>query len=167
MEQPRQACSGQPNTPGSKKARYTISCLRPSNRSSRLTLPLGPSNSYFFSTAIHGIRRRSAARASRDLVKAFSFTSICWRAASHSCCDTIEGVFIAIPPFVGSLLVSSHYWLTSKMLLSFGSAMTYLVLFFFREIFTANAASPPVDTEPATINPTVDKQNGHIVHLSG
>jgi hypothetical protein len=41
------------------------------------------------------------------------------------------------------------------------------VLFFLREIFTANAASPPVETEPATINPTVDKQNGHIVHLSG
>ncbi len=30
------------------------------------TLPLGPSNSYFFSIAIHGIRRRSAASASRE-----------------------------------------------------------------------------------------------------
>jgi hypothetical protein len=45
--------------------------------------------------------------------------------------------------------------------------MTSFVLFFLRDIFTANAASPPVDTEPATINPTVVKQNGHIVHLSG
>jgi hypothetical protein len=51
------------------------------------------------------------------------------------------------------------------MLFSF--AMISVVLFFLREIFTANAASPPVDTEPATINPTVVKQNGHIVHLSG
>lgn len=51
------------------------------------------------------------------------------------------------------------------MLFSF--AMISVVLFFLREIFTANAASPPVDTEPATINPTVVKQNGHILHLSG
>jgi hypothetical protein len=27
-------------------------------------------------------------------VKAFSFTSSCWRAASHSCADTIGGVFL-------------------------------------------------------------------------
>jgi hypothetical protein len=40
-------------------------------------------------------------------------------------------------------------------------------MFFLWEIFTASAASPPVDTEPATINPKVDKQNGHILHLSG
>jgi hypothetical protein len=45
--------------------------------------------------------------------------------------------------------------------------MISLGLLFLRDIFTANAASPPVDTEPATINPTVVKQNGHIVHLSG
>src|SRR6185436_17338852 len=63
----------------------------------RLTLPLGPSNSYFLSTASHGIRRRSAANPSRERVKAFSFTRSCWRAASHSCCDTTEGVFIASP----------------------------------------------------------------------
>jgi len=44
--------------------------------------------------------------------------------------------------------------------------MISLGLLFLRDIFTANAASPPVDTEPATINPTVVKQNGHIVHLS-
>ena len=45
--------------------------------------------------------------------------------------------------------------------------MISLRLLFLRDIFTANAASPPVDTEPATINPTVVKQNGHIVHLPG
>src|SRR5262249_8041785 len=69
-------------------------CRRPSNRSSRLTLPWGPSNSYAFSTAIHGIRRRSAARASRARIRVFSFTSICWRAASQASGDTIGGVFI-------------------------------------------------------------------------
>src|SRR5262245_56488567 len=83
-----------------------INCLRPSNRSSRLTLPLGPSNSYFFSTAIHGIRRRSAARASRARVNSLSFTSSCWHAVSHSCSDTIGGVFIATCPFGCSLSLS-------------------------------------------------------------
>src|SRR5215472_12463113 len=80
-----------------------ITWRRPSNKSNRLTLPLGPSNSYFFSTAIHGIRRRSAASASRERVKAFSFTRSCWRAASHSCGDTIGGVFFGRFPFPGSL----------------------------------------------------------------
>src|SRR5215472_3955736 len=83
-----------------------MSCLRPSNRSSRPTLPLGPSNSYFFSTAVHGMRRRSAASPSRDRVKAFSFTSNCCRAASHSCCDTIGGVFLAVSTFGFSLSLS-------------------------------------------------------------
>src|SRR5256714_5292458 len=71
-----------------------MSCRRPSNRSSRLALPLGPSNSYFFSTASHGIRRRSAASASRARVNSFSFTSNFWRAASHSCDETILGRLI-------------------------------------------------------------------------
>src|SRR5216683_2169951 len=83
-----------------------INCRRPSNKSSRLTLPLGPSNSYFLSTASQGIRRRSAASASRERVKAFSFTRSCWRAASHSCCDTVGGVFIARCPFPCSLSLS-------------------------------------------------------------
>ena len=54
-------------------------------------MPLGPSNSYFLTTASQGIRRRSAASASRERVKAFSFTRSCCHAASHSFCDTIEG----------------------------------------------------------------------------
>ncbi len=39
--------------------------------------------------------------------------------------------------------------------------------FVLRDIFTTNAASPPVETEPATISPTVVKQNGHIVKPPG
>lgn len=63
---------GQPNSPASKKARQTINCLRPSNRSIRLTLPLGPSNTHFFSTAVHGSRRHFVARASqRELILLF------------------------------------------------------------------------------------------------
>src|ERR1700690_634764 len=41
------------------------------------------------------MRRRSAARASRERVESFSFTRGCWRAVSHSCGETIGGVFIA------------------------------------------------------------------------
>src|SRR5438094_2002993 len=70
-----------------------MSCRRPSNSSSRLALPLGPSKWYSFSTAIHGIRRRSAASASRARVNSFSFTSSCWRAASHSFGETVLGWF--------------------------------------------------------------------------
>src|SRR5919106_1462424 len=94
MEQPKQPASGQPATSGSKKKRYTISCRRPWNRSSRLTWPSGPSNAYSFSTAIHGIRRRSAASASRARVSSFSFTSSSSRAACHSWGETIVGVFM-------------------------------------------------------------------------
>ena len=35
-------------------------------------------------------------------------------------------------------------------------------LFFLRATFMANVASPPVETAPATINPMVEMQNGHI-----
>src|SRR5207249_3516810 len=62
--------------------------------------------SYLLSTASQGIRRRSAASASRERVTAFSFTRSCWRAASQSCCDTIGGVFIASCPFPCSLSLS-------------------------------------------------------------
>src|SRR5262249_12785093 len=84
-------------------------------RSSRPTLPWDPSNSYFFSTAIQGIRRRSAASASRERVKAFSFTRSCWRAASHSCDDTIGSVFFGRFPFRSvpcSLLVAILFLLS-------------------------------------------------------
>src|SRR6185437_8000012 len=84
-----------------------MSCGRPSKTSSSLTLPFGPSNSYAFSTAIHGIRRRSAASASRARVKAFSLISICWRAASHVSGDTTGGVCMAdFSPLVLSIIVS-------------------------------------------------------------
>src|SRR5215469_6789048 len=71
-----------------------MSCLRPSNRSTRLPRPAGPSNSYCFSTESQGIRRRSAASASLARVSSFSLTSSCWRAASHSCDVTIGGVLM-------------------------------------------------------------------------
>src|SRR5215217_1819996 len=60
-------------------------------------MPSGPSNWYALSTASHGIRRRSAASASRARVSSFSFTSSSWRAASHASGDTIGGVFMRTP----------------------------------------------------------------------
>ena len=69
-------------------------------------MPSGPSNSYAFSTASHGIRRRSAASASRARVSSFSFTSSCWRAASHSGSVTIGGVFMVMSTFQGP----HHQW---------------------------------------------------------
>src|SRR4030095_241864 len=110
MEQPTQACSGQPTTPGSKKARYTISCRRLSKRSSRLALPLGPSNLYSFPTASHGIRRRSAASASRARVNSFSFTRSSWCAAFHSCGETTFGVFM---PFF--LLICFFFFISAPL----------------------------------------------------
>ena len=44
--------------------------------------------------------------------------------------------------------------------------MLSVELLFLRDSFTARVASPPVETAPATINPMVEMQNGHIVHLS-
>src|SRR6266478_7903617 len=110
------------------------------------------------------MRRRSAASASRERVKAFSFTRSCWCAASHSCCDTIGGVFISRCPFPCSLAlsfisISPCYPVSARFL---------LIRFFLREIFTANAATPPVEIAvPATTNPMVAKQNGHILHPLG
>src|SRR5258708_56373 len=52
------------------------------------------------------MRRRSAASASRVWAKAFSFTSICSRAASQACGDTIGGAFIAgCPAFSGDVCI--------------------------------------------------------------
>ena len=53
----------------------------------------------------------------------------------------------------------------SSMLFRFGTISS--APFFLRETFTANAARPPVETAPATTNPMVAKQNGHIIHLLG
>src|ERR687894_700033 len=58
-----------------------------------------PSKLYSFSTAIHGIRRRSAASASRARVCSFSWTSSSSRAVFHSSGETTGGVFtLLIPP---------------------------------------------------------------------
>src|SRR5216117_529880 len=99
-----------------------ISCRRPSNRSSRLALPLGPSNLYSFSTAIHGIRRRSAANASRAWVNSFSFTSSFSRAASHPFSDTISGCFIWSFFFSTSLV----FILILLCLYSFGTLIKFV-----------------------------------------
>src|SRR5262245_3447802 len=107
-----------------------------------LTLPLGPSNSYFFSTSIHGIRRRSAASASRERVKAFSFTRSCCHAASHSCADTIGGVFIAFCPFGISL--SLFLLVAISLLLCFLKQTETTRSEYFLIMPTHTAGIPPV-----------------------
>src|SRR6267142_3336611 len=63
----------------------------------------------------------------------------------------------------GLLLVRRHFHFSS--LFRFGPISSDP--FFLRETFIANAARPPVETAPATTNPMVAKQNGHIVYLLG
>src|SRR6267378_1109052 len=128
-----------------------MSCRRPSNRSSRLALPLGPSNSYSFSTASHGIRRRSAASASRARVNSFSFTSSCWRAASHSCGDTILERFISLASVSRS--ISFSFILFSSGLVCF---------FFLQNLLIIKAVSPPLDVAPAAVKAAFVRQTGHI-----
>src|SRR5260370_39041328 len=124
-----------------------------------LTLPFGPSNSYFLSTAIHGIRRRSAASASRERVKAFSFTRSCCRAASHSCSDTIGGAFIAICPFGCSLSLS--LLVAIIFLLCFLNRPKLLALKNFLNLPMHTARIPPVDPAPATITAVLAMHPGH------
>src|SRR5579863_3250858 len=52
------------------------------------------------------MRRRSAASASRERVKAFSLTRSCCCAASHSFSETTGGVFIVTFPFACSSFLS-------------------------------------------------------------
>ena len=67
-----------------------------------------------FSTATHGIRRRSAANASRARVNSFSFTRSCWRIASHSFADTTSRsifssvVFILLSCLFGLFSVAKY-----------------------------------------------------------
>jgi hypothetical protein len=57
--------------------------------------------------------------------------------------------------------------LTFSLLPSFAFEIVSAAWFFLRDTLTASAASPLVETVPATNSPRVAKQNGHIVHLSG
>src|SRR5262249_41385456 len=83
--------------------------------SSRLAFPCVPSNSYSLSTATHGIRRRSAANASRARVNSFSFTRSCRRAASHSFGDTTSrfnsrSVVFIVLSFLSGLSSAAKYF---------------------------------------------------------
>src|SRR5689334_20534767 len=60
------------------------SWLLPSNSAARVSLPAGPSKTYFFSTFTHGNSRRCRFNWSRNFENFFSFARSCLRAASHS-----------------------------------------------------------------------------------
>jgi hypothetical protein len=53
------------------------------------------------------------------------------------------------------------------VLLSLELATTFCPGFFFWDIFTANAVSPPAEVALATISPMLAKQNGHIASPPG
>src|ERR1035438_5615416 len=68
-----------------------MSWLRPSKRPASVSLPLGPSKTYCFSTFSQGSSRRCRLSSSRNRVNSFSFVRYSLRAASHSACETIFG----------------------------------------------------------------------------
>src|ERR1700719_397860 len=94
---------------------YTITWLRPSNRSAKVSLPPGPSNTYLFSTRSQGNSRRCRLSSSRSRVNSFSFVNNCFRAASHCAFDVTFGfavllvteVAIVVSPFL-FILVMKH-----------------------------------------------------------
>src|SRR4030095_16560114 len=61
----------------------------------------------------HGIRRRSAASASRARVNSFSFTRSCWRAASHSFGDTTFRISMSLLFF--DVIVCAHFAFRSSI----------------------------------------------------
>src|SRR5712692_2728294 len=67
---------------------YTINWLLPSKSSGRVCFPLGPSKTYFLSTASHGSSRRCWLSSSRSCVNSFSFVRNSFRAESHTSCET-------------------------------------------------------------------------------
>src|ERR1017187_1238172 len=72
---------------------YSISWLRFSNSSARVTFPFGPSKTYCFSTFSQGSARRCRLRSSRNRVNSFSLARCSLRAISHSLRDTTFGRF--------------------------------------------------------------------------
>src|SRR6185436_8058350 len=65
-----------------------MSWLFPQNKSPSVTLPVGASKTYSFSTFTHGSLRRSWFIASRNFENFFSFVRSFLRAAIHSFCET-------------------------------------------------------------------------------
>src|SRR5215469_8901835 len=75
---------------------WTMSWSRPSNMSSRLTGPVGPSNTYSFSTLTAGSSRRRSLTLASALAACSSAASSSLRSASHSSADTIRGTLIVL-----------------------------------------------------------------------
>src|SRR5260370_41409145 len=73
-----------------------MSWLLPPNRSASVSLPFGPSKTYFFSTFSQGSSRRCRLSSSRSRENSFSFFKSSFRAASHSAAATTFGCSIAL-----------------------------------------------------------------------
>src|SRR5260370_20746092 len=73
-----------------------MSWLLPPNRSASVSLPFGPSKTYFFSTFSQGSSRRCRLSSSRTRENSFSFFNSSLRAASHAAGGTTFGCSIAL-----------------------------------------------------------------------
>src|SRR6202163_4465861 len=80
-----------------------MSWLRPQKRSARVSLPLGPSKAYSFSTLTQGRLRRSRFNWSRKRLNFFSLASKLLRAVSHLSRDTT--LCSSVPFLVFSLAI--------------------------------------------------------------
>src|SRR5712692_1399315 len=84
----KEQCGHPASQLGSNMKWYTINWLLPSKSSGRVCFPLGPSKTYFLSTASHGSSRRCWLSSSRSCVNSFSFVRNSFRAESHTSCET-------------------------------------------------------------------------------
>src|ERR1700722_4137947 len=95
-----------------------INWLRPAKRSASVSLPLGPSNRYCFSTFSQGSSRRCRLRSSRSLVNSFSLRSNALRRAIHCCGETTSCCLIsvlAVRVVTGFLLLAFNFRLNLQL----------------------------------------------------
>src|ERR1700676_288030 len=93
---------------------YTINWLRPSNRSAKVSLPPGPSNTYLFSTRSQGNSRRCRLISSRSRVNSFSLLNSSLRAATHCAGDVTFGFSNLLVTEVAIVVSPLFFFLKSK-----------------------------------------------------
>jgi len=150
--QPRQACSGQPNTPGSKKARLEDQLRAALEQIEQAYLALGSVRTRTFCPQpAKACARRSAASGVTGAGQGLLLNQEPAGAqASHSCWDTIAGVF--------NLAVALLFLLSFLKTDRTDSAVKN-----FHELAMHTARIPPVDPAPATITAVLAMSYwGHI-----
>src|SRR5437879_3798277 len=100
-----------------------MSWLLFSKMSASVSLPLGPSKTYFFSTTSHGNSRLCRLNSSRSPVNSFSFLRNAVRALIHSSCETIECFVTLLPASLAIFFLQSivNYYASQSILHLWGS----------------------------------------------